>query len=133
MVLGFTKKESTFVFVVILFLVGITLINLSSSYRKSRDNVRKDALGDIETRLGDFKKKFGFYPEASADGKIMGCDGFFNPFGKWIFKECNWGPNKVNTLYLDPLPTDPYADKGWAFAYFSNGEAFQIYASLEGT
>lgn len=133
MIFGFSKKESLFVATVVVCLIGATLVNLSASYRKSRDNDRKNSLGDIERRLGDFKKAIGYFPAASAEGNIIGCDGFTDKDGGWHFKECNWGENKLNSYVFDPLPHDPYSDQGRRFVYFSNGESFQLYAALEGT
>lgn len=128
----FTKKEFSFVSFVLLIIAVITVVNLFASYRKSRDNERKNELGDIESRLSDFYKAIGSYPLASSDGKIIGCNGFKNKLGDWVFSECEWGDNKINSPFFDPLPQDPYKEKGRKFVYASNGEKFQIYAALEG-
>lgn len=132
MTFGFSKKESIFVFVTVCTLIAATLINLSVSYRKSRDNERKNSLGDIVKRVGDFQKATGSFPLSTDDGKIIGCDGFQDKFGRWFYKPCEWGPNKLNSPHFDPLPVDPYSEKGWHFVYYSNGETFQLYVTLEG-
>lgn len=129
----FTKKEFSFVSFVLVVIAVVTVVNLFASYRKSRDNSRKNDLGDIESRLTDFKKAIGTYPLSSADGKIIGCNGFKDKLGNWVFQECEWGNNKINSPFFDPLPRDPYVDKGRKYIYNSNGENFQIFVALEGS
>ena len=128
----FTKKEFSFVFLVLSILAVVTVINLYSSYTKSRDNERKNSMGDIVARLGEFQKLTGTFP-LSQDGKIVGCDGFKDKLNRWFFKPCNWGPNELNSPVFNPLPHDPYIEKGRKFVYFSDGKIYQLYSALEGT
>lgn len=129
----FTKKQFTFLTTVLIIISSVTVVNLFASYRKSRDNERKNDLGDIVKRIGDYEKRFGSFPLSSEDGKIIGCNGFQDKLGRWFFKPCEWAENKVNSPFFDPLPHDPYVDKGRHFVYRSNGKTFQLYAALEGT
>ena len=129
----FSKKEFSFVTIVLTVIAVVTVVNLFASYRKSRDVSRKNELGDIESRLTDFKKAIGTFPLATEDGKMIGCNGFKNKQGDWVFAPCEWGDNKINSPFFDPLPRDPYFDKGRKFVYRSNGDNFQIYAALEGS
>lgn len=128
----FSKKEFSFVTIVLTVIAVVTVVNLFASYRKSRDVTRKNELGDIESRLSDFKKAIGVFPLATDDGKIIGCNGFKTKFGDWVFAPCEWGDNKINSPFFDPLPLDPYFEKGRKFVYRSNGNTFQVYAALEG-
>ncbi len=128
----FTKRQFTFVSIMLTIIAAVTVVNLYSSYRKSRDNERKNDMGDIQNRIGEFRKATGAFP-LSENGKVVGCNGFQDKTGTWHFQPCNWGDNKVNSPFFDPLPHDPYIDKGRTFVYISNGENYQLYSALEGT
>ncbi|GEM_PF-1430624 len=129
-----TKREFSFIGLVIICIMSATLINLSASYRKSRDNERKNALGDIVRRVGDFQKTLATFPLSDDNYAIVGCNGFRDELGRWFFKSCTWGENSVNSPFFDPLPQDPYSnEKGRRFVYISNGKTFQIYTALERT
>ncbi len=125
------SKENLFFVLVILAVVGATYSNLEESYKKSRDITRKNDLGDIEKRLGDFKEKIGYYPKATEDGKILGCDGVKNLSGEWIFKPCAWGNNPENSPFFPRTGEDPYNLDGVTYAYRSNGVDYQLFAYLE--
>ena len=127
-----TKREFSFVSVILLIIAAATVVNLFASYRKSRDNERKNDLGDIVNRVDTFKKTVGTYPLSDQDGNVVGCNGFQDKSRSWFFKKCEWGDNKVNSPFFDPLPHDPYVDKGRRFVYKSNGSTYLIYAALEG-
>jgi len=123
---GFSKNEAVGVLLILISIVALTLINLQSSYRKSRDAQRKADVRSFYDRLQEFQADYGFYPE-SVDGQIKGC----NPQTvneELMFEVCN---SDNDSSYFSKLPTDPKTDEGFAYIYMSNQKHFQVYASLE--
>lgn len=123
---GFRGREAFGVVLILSTIICITLVNLQTSYRKSRDAQRKADIRSYYDRLQKFQADYGFYPE-SINGQIKGC----NPQtvnNELIFEIC--GPDN-NSPYFSQLPTDPKTDEGYKYVYISNQKHFQVYASLE--
>lgn len=123
----FTRKE---LFAVILIFSAIILASLSNfkvSLRRARDVQRKNDIRTVADFLALYTSDFSAFP-LSDQGRIVACEG---PETKVDQKgritglvACEWGK--------DPLPRDPYFEKGFGYIYLSNANRFQLYASLEG-
>jgi type II secretory pathway pseudopilin PulG len=138
MILGFSKKEFSTVFVILTVISVVTAMNFQISYRKSRDNSRKNDLRAIADALNKYNTEFGFYPLSSQDGKIVSCKGEINDKGIPDYRPCEWYKDGLVDIfdenyapYLKTIPGDPQATDGVTYFYISNGKYFQIYASLE--
>jgi type II secretory pathway pseudopilin PulG len=141
-----TKSEIIGIFIIFIILISISLPNFASSIKKSRDQARKDDLGSVYGALSEYYHDFGKYPLGSPDGKIVGCK---NPEDKTKVDKhgalsvnlipCQWGKDGLVDLtpgstkvYISPLPIDlDYTKIGTSYFYFSDGERYQIYGSLE--
>lgn len=143
---GFSKSEIISIFIIFLILIAISFPNFILSLRRARDQVRKDDMGALEKSLGEYFADFRSFPPSSPDGRIMACK---NPGdtveidkkGNLIvnFVPCEWGHDGIVNLtpgstkvYMRLLPREPNYQKGLTYHYFSDGERFQIYVSLEG-
>lgn len=138
----FSKKEFFWIIVILLAIVGASYPNLKLSLRRGRDMQRKNDVRRVSDSLVRYASDFGAFP-LSAEGKMIACRG---PETKKDKKgkitgliPCQWGKDALadifdpgSTPYVDTLPSDPLADKGSSYAYFSDGKLFQVYASLEG-
>jgi len=142
----FSKSEKISIFVIFLILVVISIPNFIISLRRARDQVRKDDMGALQHDLGVYFADFRAFPPASSDGKIMACK---NPsdkveidkMGKLIvnFIPCEWGRDGIVDFtpgstkeYMHILPREPNYQEGASYRYFSDGQRFQIFVSLEG-
>ncbi|MBP7118883.1 type II secretion system protein GspG [Candidatus Woesebacteria bacterium] len=117
------KREAIAVFFFLALIMFATYVNLQNSFRKSRDAQR---LGDVQTvanALEVYFKDMGEYP-ASDNGKIVGCGSFK------ALTTCEWG-EVFHEEYLRNLPRDPQFKDGASYRYVSDGNRFQLYASLE--
>ncbi|MBI2103906.1 hypothetical protein HYT59_02785 [Candidatus Woesebacteria bacterium] len=145
----FKKNEILIVGVVLLVIFILSYFNLRLALRRARDFQRKDDIGNIANALFLFKEDFGFYPPASADGKIVACgqqvrleDLGSNENVKALtdlYEPCRWGWDALAdisdasyTPYLKPIPADPQNQLGASYRYVSTLNNFQIYAALEG-
>ena len=138
----FSKKESLWLVVIILAIVGFSYPNMQVSLRRGRDMQRKNDIRAVSDSLVRYSADFGSFP-LSQDGKMVACKG---PETKKDKKgritgliPCEWGKDALadvfdpgSTPYIVALPLDPLSQKGFAYAYFSSGKTFQLYASLEG-
>ena len=116
---GFTLIELVLVIGIIGVLVSATLIFIDPKAQldKSRDSRRKSDLAQIQKTLEEFYQDNGSYPSSSANYEIV--DSLGNPVG-W---NTRWDP------YMDLVPKDPISGK--KYVYFSNGQAYYLYASLD--
>lgn len=116
---GFTLIELILVIGIIGVLVSATLIFIDPKAQidKSRDARRKSDLGQIQKALEEFYQDNGNYPSSSANYQIV--DSLGNPVG-W---NTRWDP------YMGLVPKDPNSGKN--YVYFSNGQAYYLYASLD--
>ena len=92
--------------------------------------------------LSDFNNAL---PVASSDSRIVNClkpgdKPVKNKGGGWTFSPiaCDWGKdsfvNLINgKVYMTTLPKDPDYKSGVGYLYLSDGNRYQIYASMEGT
>lgn len=124
----FNKNEFKFVVVTLAVIIAATLVNLNISYRKSRDMQRKSDIRSIYDNLLLFEKDYGFFPESTEDGKLVACDRESDGENGFIFHPCEYLQSDFMNI---TLPTDPSHLDGRAYFYISNGESFQILASLE--
>lgn len=131
LILGFTKPEALGVGIILLAIFVLSLYNFQISQIKARDAQRKADLGRIQAGLANYFNDFNFFPTASS-GKMIAC-------GTTVaFEPCDWASAALRDLadanyppYIEPLPQDPLADKGYSYTYLSNTRHFQLLASLE--
>lgn len=102
-------------------------------------------MGALQAGLMEYFSDFGEFPISSPDGKIMGCKApgaevQIDSKGRLIvdLTPCTWGQDPLVDLtpgggkkYLNPIPQDPDGSKGVSYAYFSDGQRFQIFTSFE--
>lgn len=140
----FSKAEIFSLIIIFGVLVAVSIPNFAASLRRARDQVRRDDMGSLMTALNQYYMDFGSYPLSSADGKIMNC---LNPGdapykdsrGYWIINTipCTWGKDAFANLitkkiYMDILPRDPNWQKGASYLFISDGNMYQLFASMEG-
>lgn len=142
----FTKTEVISLLVIFLILIGISIPNFMVSLRRARDQVRKDDMGALEHGLGDYFADFRSFPLSSNDGKIVACKNpgdqvTLDKTGRLVVNliPCEWGRDAIvdltpgsNKEYIHILPREPNYLKGATYQYFSDGQRFQIFVSLEG-
>lgn len=123
----FTKGETFAVSLILLILATISFFNFKTALMRSRDLQRKNDNGYMLKALEDFKTDFAFYPASTKDGRISACNG-----------PCTWGKDPLRDIkdpsyppYLKVIPADPDTNSGAAYTYVSDGEHFQLLASLE--
>lgn len=124
---GFTLMELLVVIALLGILVTAGLSSFKSSQQRSRDTRRKSDLRAIRTAFETYYNDKGQYPNASVDGKIMGC-------GVNDQQECPWGgqfSDKNNTIYMVTLPGDPTGAQKYFYYVGTQNKSFQIYARLE--
>lgn len=138
----FSKSETKSLIVIFLVLFAVAIPNIVLSLQKSDDQIRRDDMGSLEDALGQYLADFETLPPASVDGRIMNClkEGdmpYKNSKGLWTFDPipCEWGKDSfVNLItgrvYLKTLPQDPDFEKGSRYLYLSDGNRFQIYATM---
>lgn len=143
----FTKEE--FISLVIIFgvLVAISVPNFVLSLKRSRDQTRRDELGEIQAGLGNYHDAFGSFPRSTADGKFLACKRpedkvTVDKTGQLIVNliPCEWGRDGLvdltpgsSSIYIRTLPGDPNFNKGVTYKYFSDGDSFQLFGSFEGS
>lgn len=142
----FLKSEIFAVLVIFLVLIGISTPNFVVSLRRARDQVRRNDIGSLEHALDAYRTDFSTFPESSPDGKIIACKApgdkvEVDKGGRINVKlvPCEWGRDAFvdltpgsNKVYMQKLPSDPHANSGTAYVYFSDGVRFQVLTSLEG-
>lgn len=142
----FSKKEASWILVILLLIFSASLYNFKLSLRRARDAQRKADLGAITNALNNYQDDFGFYPPSS-DGKIVACQrpSVEKPAETdkidllQIYRSCEWGKDSFRDVfdpgyppYLKVLPVDPHKTQDVSYLYLSNGSHFQLYVSLEG-
>ncbi len=142
----FTKKETLSVIIIFLVLIGISVPNFMLSFRRARDQARRNDIGAISDALDAYKEDFKIFPYSSLDGKIVACikegeAAVKDEKGRTHvnFVPCQWGESKIvdptaetKKIYLELLSQDPDSKKGATYIYISDGERYQILTALEG-
>jgi len=146
--------ESKGIFLIFFCVIVATLLGFRSSFMRERDIQRVLDIGALEVGINKYYSEFGFYPEASVDGRIVACIGDKTVFetdstGKVKFTSnkkvkllnlipCEWGKDPLGDAgdleyppYVSIIPKDPLSDKGGSYKYLSNGKHYQILASFE--
>lgn len=134
----FTKTEIKSLIVIFLILVGISWPNFSLSLRRSRDQIRRDDMGNIQAAIDSYYSDYGIFPASTEDGRMVVCKGA-EKNGIIEIIPCEWGRDTwvnltpgVSKEYMRVLPGDPSAKKGFRYLYFSDGSRYQLFASMEG-
>ena len=131
----FTKTETKIICSILATLFLVIGLNMLISLRKGRDSIRKNDISAIQGALDTYFQKYKIYPEATDDGRIIGC--FEN--GPQVDKlsgypinatVCTWGNSKFEDLLT--MPQDPSYEKGATYLYKSTGQKYEFYISLEG-
>lgn len=128
---GFTVPE-LFTVVLVLMVIGVvSFFNFQDSQIKGRDATRKNDLRRISNGLEMYRKDFGVYPP-ERDGKILACG------SAQEVAPCEWGNSQLVDLndpsyppYIDVIPKDPSAGRGFSYTYKSRGLEYLILAHLE--
>lgn len=147
-VLGpFSKPEIISIVVIFLVLVVVSWPNFSLSLRRSRDQIRRDDIGNIQAAIDEYYNDYGMFPLSTKDNKILGCkssdDSVVESTGSGGVKinlvGCEWGKDpwinltpEVNKTYMKVVPGDPKLSSGTSYFYSSDGSRYQLFASLEG-
>lgn len=139
----FTKSEVISLIIIFAVLIAVSIPNFVASLRRARDQVRRDDMGALVHALDEYIADFKVLPSASPDGRIMDClkqgdKPVKNKKGIWVidFIACDWGKDAfidliAGKVYMPILPGDPDYQKGAKYLYFSDGNRYQIYASME--
>lgn len=131
----FSKIETKVISAILFVLSVVIVINMQASLRKGRDNIRKNDIYSVEKAIDTFYQKYKFYPESTADGKIVGCFPSGIVYDKITgmpinMEVCEWGKSSFEEIKT--LPMDPNSEKGTAYFYKSDGDNYMFYISLEG-
>ena len=130
----FSKEETKVISIIFIILFIVVGFNLRISFRRGRDNTRKNDLSALQNALDSFQSKYNMFPP-SIDGKIGGCfgpDTQIDPATDRLINlvPCEWGVDSFENM--NTLPRDPNFDKGANYLYLSDTKKYQIYISLEG-
>lgn len=142
----FTKPEIIALILIFAVLVTISVPNFTLSIRRARDQVRRDDLGALVHALDEYIADFQELPQASSDGRIMGCKKpedkvTIDKKGRLVVNliPCNWGKDALVDLtpgsqrvFMEVIPGDPQYNKGISYMYFSDGQRYQVLAYMEG-
>jgi type II secretory pathway pseudopilin PulG len=141
---NFSRPEIICLIAIFLILVGVSWPNFVLSLRRARDQVRRDDQGALVHALDEYLADFGELPTSSPDGRIMDCEKpgdkpFKDSKGRWVINAipCDWGKDALVDLingkvYMSILPREPDYKKGATYLYYSDGQRYQIYATMEG-
>lgn len=137
-ILGFNNNEIFALSGIICLIFVVTFLNLQVSLKRSRDAQRKADLRDISNALNKYQSDFNIFP-LSTEGKIAACvNGPITDPTNIVFSACQWGWDALKDVtdasyppYLARIPVDPHNQKGTQYFYISNGNRYQIFASLE--
>jgi type II secretory pathway pseudopilin PulG len=140
----FTKPEIISLIVIFLVLLVVALPNFATSLKLARDQVRRDDMGAMEHAMDTYLAEFNnALPRATPDGRIIDClkpgdKPIKNANGSYSYTPipCEWGKDAFTNLltgevYISRLPNDPNASKGVKYVYLTDGNRYQIYASME--
>ena len=140
----FIKSEKISIGIIFAVLIAISIPNFVISLRRARDQVRRDDMGALVNALGRYQTNLHNFPMAASDGRIESClkpgdKPVQNEKGFWTFDAipCDWGKESfknpvTNEIYMDLFPREPDYQKGATYLYFSDGDRYHIYASMEG-
>jgi len=140
----FSRTEAISLIAILAVLVAVALPNFAASLRRARDQVRRDDLGALMTALNLYQMDFSVYPPSAGDGKIVDClkpgdEPYKDKRGIWVLNpvSCVWGQDAFINLftkkeYMAILPRDPDWQKGVNYLYISDGQRYQLFASMEG-
>jgi len=133
----FSKPELISLAVIFIILIAVSWPNFSLSLRRSRDQIRRDDIGNIQAAIDVYFGDYGVFPASTSDGKMVVCKGPETDQIRLV--PCNWGQDTwinltpgVNKVYLKVLPGDPKLNQGTSYAYFSDGSRYQLFGSMEG-
>jgi hypothetical protein len=142
---SFSKQEVISLIIIFLILVVVSWPNFSLSLRRSRDQIRRDDLGNIQSAIDAYYTDYGIFPSSTNDGKMIVCkdsgSSYTDSTGRIAvdLKPCQWGKDSwvnltpgVDKVYMKVLPGDPDLDKGTSYVYLSDGSRYQLFGSLEG-
>jgi len=140
----FTKSEIISLVVIFLVLIAVALPKFATSLKLSRDQIRRDDMGALNHAFDEYLAEFNnALPAATVDGRIIDClapgdKPVKNANGGWNYNPvpCEWGKDAFTNLitggvYISHLPTDPDYQKGVSYLYLTDGNRYQIYASME--
>lgn len=147
--MNFLKRSEIFAFfLLIFFIVVVSYFNFQVSFRRERDNIRRNDLTAVVDALEAYRRDYNVYPTSTEDGKIVACAGpntivVRKNRQKMFVKDavgCDWGkdnmyldPNDIkSSKLLSPIPQDPELVDGLSYFYISDGLEFQIFAFFEG-
>lgn len=119
---GFTLIELITVIGIIAVLSAmlITVLNPLEQFQKARDAQRKSDLSQVQKALEQYYQDTGSYPLATNAYQIIGLNS----------GTIGWGmANANNWPYMNQLPKDP--DSSRTYVYYSTGQSYWLYASLE--
>lgn len=131
----FKKSEYKIVGFSFLLLFVLTAFNINVSLRRGRDNQRKNDLSTLQKALDIYQAKYGIFPLSTDEGLIIGCfseDVEIDPKTNRPINanSCFWGQSSFENISL--MPRDPKSKDGAEYRYFSDGEHYGLYISLEG-
>lgn len=117
---GFTLIEIVIVIALFsIFLVGaIVILDPTAQLHKANDARRKSDLSQIQKALEVYYDDFAKYPPSSSDYRIQYPDG----------TSLTWGTSLFGN-YMVKLPKDPKSGRN--YIYYSTGQSYFLYASLE--
>lgn len=119
---GFTLIEMIVVIGIIAILSAmlIAVVDPISQFQKARDTERKTDLAQLQKAFEQYYQDTGSYPASTADFKIIGLNS----------GTVDWGSaNSNNWPYMNVLPADK--DTSRTYVYYSTGQTYWLYASLE--
>lgn len=138
----FSKQEKFSLLVIFTILILVSWPNFSLSLRRSRDQIRRDDIGNIQAAIDSYYIDYGMFPPSTTDGKIVACKASgsesLGPGGVDLIP-CDWGHDPwinltpgVSKTYMKVIPNDPNSSKGAKYLYFSDGSRYQLFAAMEG-
>jgi len=140
----FSKTEAISIILIFILLVAVSIPNFIVSLRRARDQVRRDDLGALVHSLDEYYAELGTFPPSSSDGRIVDClkpgdKPYQDKKGQWVVDAipCEWGVDSFSNLitgkaYMSVLPREPYWQDGHSYLYMSDGDRYQIFATMEG-
>jgi type II secretory pathway pseudopilin PulG len=142
----FSKSETISLIIIFLVLVAVSWPNFALSLKRSRDQTRRDDIGNVQAAIDAYYADYGVFPLSTTEGKMIVCkDPNSTPApdsnGNFTVKltRCSWGHDTwinltpgINKVYMSTIPGDPNLSKGTSYDYFSDGSRYQLFGALEG-